>query len=108
MARRRYDFEIHIKKEHRCATFSIRAIYKSTGAFSSINNMNVILDVLGVEGSNPKYADSLWVLTNREADHYENVITRQLSSPDFVNYLEGKLDEDRECGEWANSIYEIT
>lgn len=101
---RRYNFEIETEKGRRYSTFSIRAISTDSGKFSSINNLNAILSELGIEGDNPKFDDSSWVLTNKEAHEFENLIIEGLSSPSFIYYLEGKLDEDRSCGEWANSL----
>ncbi|HEX9896309.1 MAG TPA: hypothetical protein VGA85_01435 [Dehalococcoidales bacterium] len=101
---KRYNFEILAEKDRRYSTFSIRAISKDTGKYSSINNLNTILSELGVDNDNPKCEDSFWVLTVKEADKFTEIIRQDLSSPSFTDYLESKLDEDRECGEWANSL----
>ena len=101
---RRYDFEIETERGRRYSTFSVRAISRDSGRYSSINNLNAILSALDIEGDNPKFYDSAWTLTNKETNIFENAIKQSLSSPFFINYLESKLDEDRTCGEWANSI----
>ena len=101
---KRYDFEVRTENGRRYSTFSIRAISRDSGKYSSINNLNAILSALGIEGDNPKFDDSLWTLTNKEANIFEDVIKQSLSSPLFMSYLEDKLDEDRSCGKWANSL----
>jgi len=100
----RYDFEIRADKYGRHSTFSIRAISRDTHRYSSINNLNTILSELDVDIDNPKYDDSLWELTAKEADRLIDIMAVRLSSPRFIRYLECKLDEDRRCGEWANRL----
>lgn len=100
----KYNFEIWTERGRRHSTFSIRAISKDTGKYSSINNLNTILATLGVDSDHPKFADSLWVVTNKEAVKFEELIKSDLDSPFFRHYLEAKLDEDRMEGEWANSL----
>jgi len=101
---KRYNFEIRVEKDQRTSAFSIRAISKDTGRYSSINNLNTILSELGVDNDNPKYNDSTWVLGVKEAERFSDVIKKYLASPRFVHYLERKLDEDRACGEWENIL----
>jgi hypothetical protein len=103
---KRYDFEIHTEEEGCYSTFYIRAICKDTGKYSSINNLNTILDVLGVDINKPTYGDSSWVVTSKEAEHLGNITKRGLSSPLFKDYLECQLDEDKDCGEWTNMLQE--
>jgi hypothetical protein len=89
---KRYDFEIRLDGDSRFSAFSIRAICKDTLKYSSINNLNTILSILGIDADNRKYEDSWWELTTREANKLATIIKQDLPSPYFIDYLEGKLD----------------
>jgi len=82
--------------------FAIQALDPSSGRTSYINNLNVILSEFGIEVDDPKVADSLWVVTKEEAQHYVDTATQFLFDRVFLDYLERRLDEDRMLGEWEN------
>lgn len=96
---KKYNFEI--LAENNC--FCIKAKHKSTKRFSCINNLNTILSELGIDMySDSKYCDSRWILSKNGVRKFEKVAKKILSDKFFRNYLEEKLNEDRECGEWEN------
>ena len=76
----KYDFEIFSKRTGNEFRFFIRATDKIRKRTSCINNLNTILS---------------WL----DADIYDS---RFLSDLSLLNYLEKRLDEDREWGEWEN------
>ena len=99
---KRYKFEIRAENTEPYSAFSIRAISKDTRRYSSINNLNTMLSELAIEVNNPSFADSQWTLTKQEANRLSEITRELLSSPSFLGYLENKLDEDRQAGEWEN------
>lgn len=101
---KRYDFTIvsDYKKPFSC--FFIKAQCKSTKRFSCINNLNAVLSEFHIEANDSKFADSIWVVTKNEAHKLVETAKEFLSDPDFLDYLEAKLDEDRELGEWENRV----
>jgi len=108
----RYRFEIFSEDEagEQEVEFYIRAICKSTKRTSCINNLNEILSLLfddEVEHylDDKGYVDSSWVVPKNEAKKFTKIALKYLSNPSYINYLERKLDEDRDCGEWEN-VYE--
>lgn len=70
--------------------------------YSFINNLNPILSELGISSDNNKYYDSRWVLTKNEVEKLGRMAKNFLSNVHFRNYIEKKLDEDREYCEWEN------
>jgi hypothetical protein len=101
----KYRFEIVSEKNEQDFSFFIKAKSKSTGRFSCINNLNVVLSELNVDINDPKFSDSKWVVTKDESNYFETVAKRFLFDPSFFDYLERKLDEDRMLGEWENKSY---
>ena len=74
-----YNFEfIHGTKGQR-RIFSIRAINKCNGRFSSINNLNTILSLLYVEPNKTKFEDSLWEINMKEIEAYKNIIIEAIA-----------------------------
>jgi len=102
---KKYNFEIVSYHRRIGFCFFIRAKCKSTGRFSCINNLNAILSELGVDLDDPKFADSMWVVTKNESHEFVKTAKEFLSNSYFLNYLERKLDEDREAGEWENVLH---
>jgi len=108
----RYYFEIFSEDsvKNQEVEFYIRAICKSTKRTSCINNLNEILSLLfddDVEHylDDLRYVDSFWVVSKSEAEKFTKIALKYLPNPSFLNYLENKLDKDRDYGEWEN-IYE--
>jgi len=98
----KYSFEIFTEAKRQGCRFFIKAKSKAAGRFSCINNLNAVLSEFNVDVNNPKFCDSMWVVTKDEANYFEAVAKRFLSDPSFLVYLECKLDEDRRSGEWEN------
>jgi hypothetical protein len=98
----KYIFNIISQTEDQDYFFAIQASSKSSGRTSYINNLNVILSEFGIEMDDPKVADSTWVITKEEAQHYVDTATQFLFDRVFLDYLENRLDEDRMLGEWEN------
>ena len=98
----KYDFEIVSQNKKNDFCFFIRAICKSTKRTSCINNLNIILSEFNVEVDDPKYQDSSWVVTKKEACNLEAKGNQFLSESSFRDYIESCLDEDRAVGEWEN------
>jgi len=95
---KKYNFEIVAVDD----CFYIKAKHKFTGRFSCINNLNTILSALKANVDDEKFGDSFWILSKNKVRKFEKVAREILSHKEFRDYLEEKLDEDRECGEWEN------
>jgi len=99
---KKYDFEIVSQNGRNDFCFFIRAICNSTKRTSCINNLNTILSEFNVEVDEPKYQDSSWVVTKKEAYRLAAKGKQFLSDSSFRDYIESRLDEDRTLGEWEN------
>jgi len=97
-----YDFEMVSQNECSNFCFFLRAICKSTKRTSCINNLNPILSEFNVDLDDPKYHDSSWVVTEKEAHRLKAKGKQFLSDSSFRDYIESRLDEDRALGEWEN------
>lgn len=99
---KKYDFKITCSENRGLFCFYIRAICKSSGRTSCINNLNAILSEFDIDGNDPKAADSTWMLSKIEAHYFVGNSKQFLTDTVFRNYLEKRLDEDRRLGEWEN------
>jgi len=99
-----YNYKIISNNNTEITCFCIKAICKPTDRFSCINNLNTVLSELNVDIEDPKYEDSSWTVTEKEAKNFYKTSYQFLTDPGFVEYLEKRLDEDRMCGEWENMI----
>lgn len=102
-----YNYEVVLETVGSERNFYIRAIDIQTGRYSSINNLNMILNELYVDIENPRYHDSLWSVEASEIYRLRDTAVSLLSDLNFIRYLEDHLDEDRRCGEWENLIGRI-
>ncbi len=100
----KYIFEIISQRQGRCFCFFIRAKNKDNYRTSCINNLNPILSEFNIDKDDPKVMDSTWVVTKEEAQYLTNIAKQFLSDKSYLNYIEGKLDEDRMLGEWENVL----
>ncbi len=98
----KYLFNIVSLKERQLGSFYIRATCKLTRRTSCINNLNPILSEFNIDSANQKFVDSMWEVSITEASHFVNISKKIFSSKSFLNYLENKLDDDRDAGEWEN------
>ena len=99
----KYNLEVILENEEENAIFHIRAKCKYNRRTSCINNLNPILSELGVNPEDSRFGDSIWEFSKKEAEVFFDVAVESLSNTSFRKYIEDKLDEDRECGEWENS-----
>lgn len=95
---RKYDFYI-VGTGRR---FFIKAVCKTSGRYSCINNPNAIISELKITQNDFKYYDSMW--TTKNAYNFYRKIVSFLSDKFSLEYVEDKLDEDRLYGEWENKI----
>jgi len=98
----KYLFNIVSLKERQLGSFYIRATCKLTKRTSCINNLNAILSEFDVDSANQRYVDSMWEVSVSEASRLLNISKKILKSKSFLNYLENKLDDDRDASEWEN------
>ena len=100
---KRYNFEILSQDNEKDVCFYIRAICRNTRKTSCITNLNAMLSAFNVSPLKEKYADSMWVVSKREADRLFSISRSLLRNNNYLNFLEGKLDEDRLESEWENA-----
>lgn len=98
----RYIFDI-------CADmgeFYIRALHRASSRFSCINNLNAILSELSIDTGdierNEEFGESRWDVSERESCLFFKKAASFLRDKNYRSYIESKLDEDRDCGEWEN------
>lgn len=101
---KKYFFDIVLKNKAQLVSFYIRTTCKSTKKTSCINNLNQLLSEFNIDSDNRRFADSMWEVSRKEADHFINTAKKIFSSISFLNFLENKLDEDRVAGEWENIL----
>ncbi len=103
----KYDIEIIQQNADDMIFFSIRAICRDSGRYSSINNLNAILSLLDVDVEDQQFEDSTWIVSEKQVDAFSKVVHCALSDESFVDYLEKGIDDDRLEGEWENSLHSI-
>lgn len=94
----RYTFDIVGGGEE----FYIKALHRASSRFSCINNLNAILSELNVSLDDERFEDSQWVLSKKQSGLFFKRAVGLLQSGESREYIERKLDEDRDCGEWEN------
>ena len=99
-----YKFMIIMGTTGRRRIFSICAIDKETGHFSSVNNLNTIISLFEVDSEKARYEDSSWNLSSKECEKFRIIAMDAIKDNHFKHYLEEKLDADRNCGEWENIV----
>ncbi len=82
--------------------FCIKALDLTSSRFSFINNLNVILSEFGVDIDDARVSESRWVVSKKQGKLFFKKAVNFLSDKVYRSYLERKLDEDKECGEWEN------
>ncbi|NQT34067.1 hypothetical protein HQ587_02660 [bacterium] len=99
---KQYNYNIITNCKEDVCCFSIRPTDPATGRYSNINNLNTILAEFDIDPWGEKFVDSVWVLDYSETAEFEKIAVNLLTDKTFMEYLERKLDEDRQCGEWEN------
>jgi hypothetical protein len=84
------------------AEFYIEAIHLASLKFSFINNNNAVLSEFNINIDDKKNSESQWFITARQSKLFFKKAVNFLSDKIYRDYLERKLDEDREYGEWEN------
>lgn len=100
------DYEYLVFKERlrkNTYYFSILAICRKTGRYSHINNLNAIWSAYGIEGGT-RFEESEWFSTRKKTTQWFKIAQEYLTDTIYIESLEKNLDEDRECGEWENSL----
>ena len=82
--------------------FYIKAIHSVSLRFSFINNLNAILSEFNIDIDNKKVSESQWLISERQSKSFFKKAINFLSDKVYRDYIERKLNEDRECGEWEN------
>ncbi|NQS97006.1 MAG: hypothetical protein HQ591_00985 [candidate division Zixibacteria bacterium] len=100
----KYNFEIVCQNCGESYQFYIRALCKSTGRYSCINNLNTILSELEIDTDDSNFEDSTWIVDQDEAKYFTRVTEEIITDITYRDYLEHRLDEDRILGEWENRI----
>jgi hypothetical protein len=100
----KYLFELEIKPRGKEFDFHLYAIDRRTFHYSNINDLTTVLSWLDIRDENPLVEDKCWTISKWKMRKYRRVIRESLMSKNSLTYLEGRLDEDRECGEWANRL----
>ncbi len=83
--------------------FYIEAIHFTPLRFSFINNLNVVLSEFNINIDDKKVSESQWIVSKRQSSLFFKKALGLLLDKGSRDYIEEKLDEDRECGEWENS-----
>ena len=105
----RYRFEVIAKLLSRGGVFSIRAIHKNSKCYSSINNVNQIMDVLEDSRNDESYCDpvlqdSIWISSKKRVLRWFKRGNKLFANVPNYSSIESYLDYDRECGEWENRL----
>lgn len=82
--------------------FYIKAMHPASSRFSFINNLNAILSVLNIDVDDRKVSESQWLVSKKQSRFFFERATDFLSNKDSRDFIEKRLDEDRQSGEWEN------
>lgn len=82
--------------------FYIKALHLASLRFSFINNLNTILSEFNISVDDKRVSESQWIISGKQSDLFFKKAAQFLLNKNCRNYIERKLDEDRECGEWEN------
>ncbi len=99
-----YLFELEIKPRGKKFDFHLYAIDRQTFHYSNINDLTLVLSWLGIEDEDSLVEDKCWTISRRRMQEFRGILRRSLTSKSSLRYLEDSLDEDRDCGEWANRL----
>ena len=80
--------------------FYIKAVHLASSRFSFINNLNAILSELDISMYDERVSESQWLMSKGKSSLFLKKAVGLLRDKDGREYIEEKLDEDRECGEW--------
>ena len=100
----KYNYKLFfLKNKNEKYFWSFKTICKITKKYSSINNLNEVLNILNLNTEDNRFSDtSDWCLTQKEVNRFNKTIMALLGDKKYLEYFEGKLNEDRKQGEWEN------
>lgn len=82
--------------------FYIKALHFGSFRYSFINNLNAILSEFNIDIDDKKVSESQWFISKEQSNLFLKKTNRFLLNQNSRDYIEKKLDEDREYGEWEN------
>ena len=82
--------------------FYIKALHFASSRFSFINNLNAVLSEFDISADDKKASESQWLISKKQSSLFFEKAKKFLLSENNRDYIERKLNEDRECGEWEN------
>lgn len=82
--------------------FYIQAVHLASSRYSFINNLNAVLSEFNIDIEDKKVSESQWFTSEKEGKIFFRKAINFLLDKNSRSYIERKLDEDRECGEWEN------
>lgn len=82
--------------------FYIKALHFASLRFSFINNLNTVLSEFDIGVDDKRVSESQWLTPKGQSILFFKKAERFLFNKNSRDYIEKKLDEDRECGEWEN------
>ena len=82
--------------------FYIKALHLASSRFSFINNLNAVLSEFDISVDDKKVSESQWLISKKQSGLFFEKAKKFLLSENNSGYIERKLNEDRECGEWEN------
>jgi len=95
---RNYNFCVVAKR----VQFYIEAIHLVSSKHSFINNLNTVLSEFNISMDDKKVSDSQWITSKRQGKLFFEKAIEFLLNKVHRDYVEKRLDEDRQYGEWEN------
>ena len=97
-----YSFDLEVNPYGKKYEFNLYAIDRATLHYSIINDLNLILSWLGIEGEDPLAQDKSWTISKSKMTKFQQIIRDSLMDKNSLQSLERALDNDRADGEWGN------
>ncbi|MFY9463050.1 MAG: hypothetical protein WAP52_02610 [Candidatus Sungiibacteriota bacterium] len=82
--------------------FYIEVLHFASLRCSFINNLNTILSQFNIGVDDKRASESQWLISKKQSNLIFKKAIMVLSDRSNRDYIEKRLDEDRECGEWEN------
>lgn len=82
--------------------FYIKALHLASLRFSFINNLNEVLSEFDISVDDKKVSESQWLISKKQSGLFFEKAKNFLLNENNRGYIERKLNEDREYGEWEN------
>lgn len=103
-----YNFNLIIEKafspseDLEIFSFYIKATCKITTCSSCINNLNAILSYFDIGDDDPRLENLIWYGSLAQIQDWVSITYDFFSEEYSLYYLERRLNEDREEGEWES------